>query len=81
MANVLPENVCPETTSAKEKLRELVKAGCTSMSIASMVKLTGINAYHVSAYRRGEVPALSLERLIAICRKLGHTVTIKVGED
>ncbi len=78
MANVLPENQCPELLSLKARLMEITKEACLSMSVASMLKLTGLAIYQTSEFRRGGYPAISLERLIVICKKLGHTITITI---
>ena len=78
MPKAQSQNICPENELLRGQLTDLVRAAGSSMSHTEMLRLTGLPIPQNSALRNGKPALISLERLIAICRKLGHTITITV---
>jgi len=70
----------PDLVETKERLMELVIEGCKTRTYSQLKALAGLNGMQVAEIKRGERPMISLERLIAICRKLGHTITVTIDE-
>lgn len=67
-----------DNAELKSHLMEIVRKAVKETTLPKMYATTGLLTYQGSQLRRGEDPMISLERLISICRALGHTITVTV---